>query len=300
MTTFYAATESGLYALGPTRSSELEGCSVTALHVKKNGERWGLADGKELWSDSGQGWQLVARSDDHRLNCVLAHEDGVWVGASDARLLRLDEGQLIPSGSFDAAPGRDDWFTPWGGPPDVRSLAVSDDHLYVNAHVGGILRADLSGSRWEPTIEIGADVHEVSTDYQDGNKLLAATAKGLALSPNRGETWTFNDRGLHAPYSRAIALGDDTLYMTASDGPFGGRAALYRMSEGAEVFTKCDRGLPEWVEGNIDTGCLAVSGANVAFGTEDGRIFVSTDQGDSWDEAATDLGSVRWVEAGPA
>ena len=299
MTNFYVATESGLHSLGPTRSVELEGRSVTALHVKENGERRALVDGEELWSDSGEGWQLVARSDDRRLNCVLAHEDSVWVGASDARLLRLDKGELIPLESFDAAPGRDDWFTPWGGPPDVRSLAVSDHYLYVNVHVGGILRTDLNGSHWEPTIEIGADVHEVLLDYEDGNKLLVGTAKGLGSSSDRGETWTFVDRGLHASYSRAIASGDDTLFMTASDGPFGGRAAIYRLSSDADVFTNCERGLPEWFDGNIDTGGVAASGANVAFGTEDGRVFASIDSGNSWEEAATDLDPVRWVEAGP-
>ena len=299
MTTFYAATASGLHLPGSARSVELEGHDVTALHVEENRRRWALLDGNALWRDAGSGWQLVARSGDHRLNCVLAHEDRVWVGASNARLLRLEDAELVPWEPFDAAPGRDDWFTPWGGPPDVRSLAVSDDHLYANVHVGGILRADLNATRWEPTIEIGADVHEISTDDRDGDKLVAATAKGLALSSNRGETWTFVDRGLHAPYARAIAVGEDALFMTASDGPFGGRAALYRLSDETETFIKCESGLPEWFEGNIDSGCLAASGASVVFGTEDGRVFMSTDHGDSWVEAARDLGPVHWVAVHP-
>ena len=297
--TFYVATTSGLHTVGSSQSLELEGHEVTALHVGENGERWAVLDRSELWRDSGAGWVLVASSDDHRLNSVLAYRGSVWVGASDARLFRLDNADLISWEPFDSAPGRSEWFTPWGGPPDVRSLVGSDRHLYANVHVGGILRGDLLGSRWEPTIEIGADVHEVATNDPDGNDLSAATAKGLARSTDRGESWTFIEGGLHAPYSRAIALGDDALFMTASDGPFGGRAAVYRLQDEEDVFTKCDRGLPEWFEGNIDTGCLATSGSRVAFGTEDGRVFLSADQGNSWEEAATGLSPVRWVEAGP-
>lgn len=296
MTTFYAAATTGLHSLGAGHSVDLDGHDVRAVHFQEGGKRWALVDENELWRDSGAGWELVARSDDHRLNCVIAHEDSVWVGASDARLLRLDGTELIPWESFDAAPGRNEWFTPWGGPPDVRSLAVSDNHLYANVHVGGILRADLNGSLWEPTIEIRADVHEVTVNDRD--ELLTATAKGLARSSDRGETWTFIDGGLHGPYSRAIASGDETVFMTASDGPFGGRAAIYRLPHDADVFVKCEGGLPDWFDGNIDTGCVAASGPNVAFGTEDGRVFISTDSGNSWDEAA-DLGSVRWMEVDP-
>jgi hypothetical protein len=299
MTTLLAATASGLHVLNGAgrRVLELGGRSVDALHVDVSGARWAIVERQELWRDTGAGWETVARSADLRLNCVLARGDGVWTGAVRARLLRLEDGSLVPSESFDAAPGREEWFTPWGGPPDVRSLAASGSHVFVNVHVGGILRSDPAGSSWEPTIAIGSDVHEVVA-APDG-RVAAASARGLATSTDRGETWAFDEDGLHSSYARAVAIGDGTIFMTACDGPFGGRGAVYRRALDAAGLTKCESGLPEWVDGNIDTGCLTASGSRVAFGTEDGSLFLSEDDGASWADVASGLAPVTWVELVP-
>lgn len=299
MSALHVATASGLRSVGGTDRPEMDDRDVNVLHVDAAGNRWALVDRHELWRDAAGSWEMVARSADHRLNCLAVHGENVWVGASDARLGRLEEEELVWSQSFDAAPGRDEWFTPWGGPPDVRSLTVGDGHLFVNVHVGGILRSDLDGSAWEPTIDIGSDVHEVTTGPGGDGSVVAATAWGLALSGDRGETWEFEGEGLHASYARAVGLTDGALFMTASQGPFGGRAAIYRRLRDGRGFTKCENGLPEWFAGNIDTGCVATSGARVAFGTEDGRVFLSEDEGSSWEQAAADLTPVRWLEFGP-
>lgn len=295
MTTLYAATDSGLHVLkgAGRRALELGGRSVGALHMDAGGARWAIVDRRELWRDTGTGWETVARSSDLRLNCVLSHEDDVWVGAEGARLLRLEDGSLVRSESFDAAPGRDEWFTPWGAPPDVRSLATNDSHVFANVHVGGILRSDPDGSSWEPTIEIGSDVHQVIAG--PGGGVAAASAWGLATSKDRGERWEFDKDGLHSSYARAVAIGDGTIFVTACDGPFGGRGAVYRRPLDATGLTKCESGLPEWVDGNIDTGCLTASGSHVAFGTGGGSLFLSEDGGTSWDEVASDLAPMRWV-----
>src|SRR6185503_2199998 len=97
-----------------------------------------------------------------------------------------DGGDLVPIQSFDDVEGRDDWFTPWGGPPDTRSMSEWDDDVYVNVHVGGIVRTDDGGETWMPTIDIEADVHQVTTAE---GVVLAASAGGLATSADRGGTW---------------------------------------------------------------------------------------------------------------
>jgi hypothetical protein len=299
MTTLHVATTSGLLSFGTARRQELEGREVRALHVESAGRRWAVLDQNELWRDSGAGWKKVAQSSDHRLNCVGVHEGGVWVGASEARLLVLENGTLTPLQDFDGAPGREDWFTPWGGPPDVRSLASIDGYQFANVHVGGILRKDPGVNSWVPTIAIDSDVHEVVTDPQKEGSVLAATARGLAVSRDRGGTWEFDIEGLHSSYARAIAIGAHNLFMTAANGPFGGPAALYRRRPDAPGFVKCERGLPQWFDDNIDTGCVATAGLSVAFATQDGRVFASSDEGDSWAELGSDLAPANWVEFAP-
>jgi hypothetical protein len=84
--------------------------------------------------------------------------------------------------------------------------------------------------------------------------------------------------------------------LTASTGPRGGRAALYRRPlDGSGSFQKCEGGLPEWFAENINTACVATFGSQVAFGTHDGRVYLSDDSGVTWAQVAKDLGEVRAV-----
>src|SRR5437763_19482 len=66
---------------------------------------------------------------------------GLLRGTRKARLLRIGENAAVELvGGFDRAPGRDGWYTPWGGPPDTRSISEDRQSVFVNVHVGGVLR----------------------------------------------------------------------------------------------------------------------------------------------------------------
>jgi hypothetical protein len=273
---------------------DLQGHACTAL-AGEGIHLWALVDDTELYRGSGVGsWEGVAEISDRRGRCLLPYDGRLYIGTDEAHLLRLSDGAAEPVASFDEVEGREKWYTPWGGPPDTRSMSVSHRTIYVNVHVGGILRSTNDGGSWEPTIDIDADVHQVLAHPDLPGVVFAATASGLARSENAAYTWSFHDDGLHAPYSRAVTVAGDTLLISASTGPRGGRAALYRrplQSDGP--FERCAAGLPEWFPGNIDTHCLAASGDSVAFGSEDGTVFVSEDEGRTWQQAASGLPAVR-------
>jgi hypothetical protein len=238
----------------------------------------------------------VVEVNDLRANCICPSSSGLLIGTSEAHLQRLAAGELEPVEGFDAAEGRDDWYTPWGGPPDVRSMSrAGDGSIYANVHVGGIVRSWDEGDSWEPTIDIDADIHQVLAPEGLDGLVVAACAMGLVGSDDGGGSWTFETDGLHAPYSRAVAVGNGMLYLSASLGPRGGRAAVYRIPIAGGSFEKCSEGLPEWFSSNIDTFSLASSGSEVAFGTDDGSLFVSGDSGSTWEAWATDLPPVRVV-----
>jgi hypothetical protein len=257
---------------------------ITALAWDGNG--WlVLVDGHEVMRVHGDEVDALGAIDDEAGRCLLPVADGVLLGTAHARLAMLRDGAATILRPFDEAEGRGEWYTPWGGPPDTRSLSAgSDGVLFANVHVGGILRAEAPEGVWSPTIEIDADVHQVLADPLDQDHVVAATARGLAESRDGGGTWRFVDEGLHAPYARAVALDGDRLYLSASTGPRGGRAAVYRRDPGTEALARCSDTLPEWFPGNIDSLCLAAGGGTVVFGTEDGRGFISEDGGGSWRE----------------
>ena len=300
MPSLLIATADGIRRLGdgatsPAGSVQLSGQEVTGLASEGPG-LWATVDGESLWrSADGTAWQHEAGAEGLRANCVSAGPAGVLVGTSEAHLLRFEDGTLRIVPSFDEVDGRAEWYTPWGGPPDSRSISQEPSGTaYVNVHVGGIVRSADGGQTWEPTIDIHADVHQVLARLDRPGGVLAATARGLALSDDAGETWAFRTEGLHATYLRAVAVSGEHVLVSASTGPRGGRAAIYRLPlDGDAGFERCSDGLPEWFSGNIDTFCLAGSEEGAAFASPDGSLFVSRDQGATWELVLEGLSSVR-------
>ncbi|TMK97239.1 MAG: exo-alpha-sialidase [Actinobacteria bacterium] len=294
-------TDDGLHEFGDRSSPgsvQHAGRKVSALAPGPDySNLWAILDEAEVWRTDGPGdWARNATLEGEHLraNCIADTRPGVLVGASDARLYRVGGEGLERVQPFDKVEGRDDWYTPWGGPPDARSISEDSNFLYVNVHVGGVVRSEDEGATWEPTIDIDADVHRV---WAVDGRVLAACARGLAVSEDRGASWAIRTEGLHAVYCRGVALSGDTVLVSASTGPRGGRSALYRGAARGGAFERCRSGLPEWFEHNIDSLCLDAlpdEGA-AAFGTEDGRVFGSGDEGATWTEMASGLPAARCV-----
>lgn len=256
---------------------------------------WAVVDGRGIWHQAnGDGDATTTPLETQRANCVLPHGDRVFVGASDAALFEFAGDELERMESFDAAPGRSAWYTPWGGPPDVRSMAAGvDGTLFVNVHVGGILRSTDGGASWTETLDIHADVHQVVTDPSLAGRAYAATARGLAVTTTNGDSWDFTTDGLHAPYCRAVAVSARYLFLSASGGPGGRHAALFRRQRNGGPLERCTSGLPDWFTTNLDTFCLDAGGELAVAGDASGAVYVSTDDGTSWTIAAEGLPDLR-------
>ena len=285
-------TEAGLFRLGDT-AAELEDRNIADVAIEADGW-WAIADSAVvLRREPGGAWEPTVSVEGTRLTCLHVTPGGLLLGTERAHLLAAREGSAEPVEGFEDAPGRADWYTPWGGPPDVRSIAARGDTLYVNVHVGGILRSDDGGATWSPTIDIHSDVHEVAAPG-DGT-ILAATAYGLAVSRDDGRSWDVDDSGLHATYARAVALSGDWILLTSSLGPRGGDAGIFRRPLRGSGFEKIHNGLPEWFPQNLDTGCLATRNGLVTLGTGDGRVFLSQNHGVSWEQIGEGLPPVNKV-----
>jgi len=291
------ATDEGLHvveAAGPVRVDELAGREVPALAVDGD-RRWAIVDGKELWaSPRGARWSLVAKVPRRKATCLAATPGGLLIGTAGAHLLRLDGDRLAPIRPFDEAEGRSAWHTPWGAPADTRSISAGDTAVYVNVHVGGVLRSADGGASWRPLLDIEHDVHQVLAPAARPGLVLVAAYDGFGVSEDRGDTWRWENDGLHAHYCRAVAVAGDVVLVSASAGHHGRRAALYRRPlAGGAAFERCRDGLPDWFPDNVDTGCLAARGRIVALGSADGSVFLSRDAGLRWQAVAKGLAPVR-------
>ena len=83
--------------------------------------------------------------------------------------------------------------------------------------------------------------------------------------------------------------------VTASTGPFTEEGAVYRkpLSNG-QPFERCETGLPNVFNHNIDTFCLDAKNSEAAFGAY-GTVFVSANEGETWEVAAESLPEIRAV-----
>ena len=280
------------------RSYEIaEDARVSAL-AGRAGRAWALFDRERIELIGAFDVDEVAVLDPPDGQCLAVLPSGeLVIGRAGARLLLAQPeaaSRLQTLGAFDSLPGRDQWQNPAGQTPDLRSLAVdTEGRLYAGVHVGGLWMSEDSGSHWTASIEVAADVHEVTTGV--GGRVAVAAGQGFGWSDDRGSTWHWSTEGLHAPYCRAVALDGDAAYVTASTGPSTRQAALYRSAPVGEPFVKCGRGLPEWFPANIDTACLTARDRVVAFGTPTGEVWQSRDGGESFEKIAFELGPVTAV-----
>ena len=241
----------------------------------------------EVWTYVSGMWNQQV-STDVILNCVCwAPDNRLLVGTERARLAWIADGELNFIDSFDAVPERKLWKTPWGGPPDVRSLAVSTDGtIYANIHVGWIVRSRDGGETWENLQEgLEMDVHQVSTHPSDPATVFAATARGFYLSRDYGDTFTHQRSGMPYYYQRACACfpESDVYLVSTSRGPHSSvDAQLYRTEDAGKNWTLVN-GLPERIGENIDTfQIITVGGANALVVVDDTALYQTDDLGLNW------------------
>jgi len=296
-------TGSGLWELAGETSSPVEvlaGRTVTALTVDGS-TMWAIVDGSSLWARRSGEWKQRAAIDRPPATCLAVTSAGLLVGTEQAHLLQLADTGLARIDAFETAEGRDAWYTPWGDPADVRSIAVAaDGTLHVNVHVGGVARSRDGGKSWAPTVDIEADVHQVLAHPTRAEVVLVAAAEGLGVSRDGGDSWQFATTGLHAHYMRAVAVAGEHVLVSTSTGFQGRRSAIYRKRlEGGTRFERCAEGLPKWFDDNIDTACLAAAGSLVVLGTADGQVFRSLDAGEHWELVIKGLAPIGCVALSP-
>jgi hypothetical protein len=301
-TVLVSTWSNGVFALGgEAREQELGGRSVRALASDGRGGALAIVAGHALCRRAASGrWDTLATSEAN-LSCCVAVGAAIYIGTDDARLLRWsDGGELAPLDGFAAVAGRDKWYGGQAlvdgrlvGPPlGIRSITATADGaaLLANVHVGGIPRSTDGGATWQPTIDVESDVHEVRAHPERPEVVMAAAAVGLCTSRDGGATWVVEHEGLHASYCSAVAFAGKDVIVAASEHHFAAQGGIYRRrGDGGGPLVAVGGGLPEWLDGIADTGCIAATGAAVAIADRNGSVYVSDDAGRRWSRRASGL-----------
>ncbi|MGI5818565.1 MAG: WD40/YVTN/BNR-like repeat-containing protein [Armatimonadota bacterium] len=308
-------TESGLVALddgGHERFRALGERQVSYLSADGDGRLLAIADESELLAvpsieqaDREEPWRTLGALPGARANCLAELGGRIFIGAEDARMwvLPSEGGEPERISSFDAVPSRDEWDTPWGGPPDVRSLAIVAGEapaVYADIHVGWIVRSLDLGETWTQLRDgLHRDVHRVSTHRDRPDRVYAATAQGCFVSEDRGDSWRqhlapFEPRN----YQRCVVpdFADPDLFLcTASLGPHpsgetGCEAMIFRTEDAGESWEAAHGGLPPHFYHNINTHMLAASVQRpgvFAFHDDEENVYLTTDAAREWRKVAT-------------
>ena len=290
-----ATWREGLFVVtGRTFHQELAGQPVSGLAPDGNGGALAIVGGRSLRRRTAAGeWHTIAVSESD-LSCCILVGDRIYVGTDDAQVLCIGaDGNLEQLPGLNEIAGRDRWYAGTAlidgqlvGPPlGIRSMTATCDDavLLANVHVGGIPRSTDGGVTWQPTIDIEHDVHQVCAHPTRADVVVAAAASGLCLSEDSGATWNAERDGLHASYCSAVAFAGDNILVAASAGHFAAQGAIYRRPIDAPgPLLPVGGGLPRWIEGIADTGCIATHASAAAVVDHGGNLYMSEDAGRTW------------------
>src|SRR6266511_4127827 len=268
MARLYAATGNSIVRLdeadgGWITESFLEGTGAQCLAVDPHDPDTvfaGLREGGvRRTQDGGRSWVDCALPEAGVFSLAVGAADGaVYAGTEPSRLFRSDDGgeSWRELEALLQLPSRPTWsFPPRPWTSHVRWIAPSPhnaDLLLVGIELGGLMRSTDGGETWQPADE-GRDRHyawSVAVDHDD----------------------------------------PDLWFVSVSTGPFAAhgrrrrdpQARIYRR-RGRE-WSALDGGLPEPLPA-MPYALVATEGRLFA-GFADGRIWESSDRGDTWTECA--------------
>jgi photosystem II stability/assembly factor-like uncharacterized protein len=292
MATIYAATgESVVRVEDGAAKVTLEGRG-RCLAVSGDTVLAGAGDGAWLSGDGARTWERSSLEADV-YSVAIAADGTLYAGTEPSMLFRSDDGGVTWSEleELRRLPSQPTWsFPPRPWTSHVRWIAPAPDEperLLVGIELGGLMLSEDGGETWHDH-RPGAqkDVHSLAW-HPSGERAYEAGGGGAAWSFDAGRTWRPADDGRDRNYTWSVApdpADPDTWFVSASTGPYaahGGRDAQ------ARIFRR--RGDDPWEpltdELRAMPYALAFDGDGRLYaGFSDGRILVSGDRGDSWEE----------------
>jgi photosystem II stability/assembly factor-like uncharacterized protein len=250
----------------------------------------------------------------------------VWAGTQPSALFRSEDGgehfSLIRS-LWDH-PHRPEWGAGYGGQAIHSILPHPTDpqRVIVAMSTGGVYRTTDGGQTWSPSNtgikayflpdpwpEFGQCVHKIARNPDLPEQVFAQNHHGVYRSDDEGGTWASIADGLPADFGFAMAThphrtGVAYNFPLVADGqriPPENRCRVYRTEDAGKTWTGLDKGLPqEPFYGTVLRDALCVDDAEPAgvyFGTRNGELYASADEGESWAQVAAHLPDVVCVRA---
>jgi photosystem II stability/assembly factor-like uncharacterized protein len=186
---------------------------------------------------------------------------------------------------------------------------------------GGVYVSEDGGTEWTPRSrgitavfmpdelpEYGQCVHKVAVDAGDRDRMYAQNHFGVFRTDDGGGIWTSIAEGLPADFGFPIVSSPRTpgtawvmpLVADMQRVPPDGRLRVHRTTDAGATWTPSTAGLPDgsWTSVLRDAMCAdEAEPTGVYFGTRDGCVYASADEGDTFTLVADHLPDVLTVRA---
>jgi photosystem II stability/assembly factor-like uncharacterized protein len=219
-------------------------------------------------------------------------------------------------------PHRPTW-QPGGGGGAVHTVLPdpASDRVTIAMSTGGVYVSDDGGEKWEPrnrgiTVVFGPDplpeygqcVHKVAIDAAGPDRMYAQNHFGVFRTDDAGVSWTSIAGGLPVDFGFPVVASPTTpgtawvvpLVADMQRVPPDGRLRVHRTRDAGETWTELGEGLPDdaWVAVMRDAFCADDHDpTGLFFGTRDGCVYASRDEGESFTLIADHLPDVLAVRA---
>ena len=198
----------------------------------------------------------------------------------------------------------------------------ASDRVTIAMSTGGVYVSEDGGAQWEPrnrgigvpyqpepTPEYGQCVHKVAVDASGPDRLYAQNHGGVFRSDDAGGSWTSIAEGLPADFGFPIVASPHTpgtawvipLVADMQRVPPDGRLRVHRTRDAGETWTELGAGaLPDgaWTSVLRDAFCSdQADPTGLYFGTRDGCVYASADEGETFTLVVDHLPDVLTVRA---
>ncbi len=255
----------------------------------------------------------------------LVDPDTVYAGVEDAGLfLSRDAGSTW--GELSGLRGHDTgpFWQPGAGGMCLHTIILSPsnpDRIVIAISAAGAFRSDDGGATWKPInrglrsegipdaeAEVGHCVHKVAMHPSRPDVLFMQKHWDVMRSDDAGDNWREVSGNLPSDFGFVIdvhAHEPETIYVLpiTSDSvhfPPEGKLRVYRSRVGGNEWEPLTKGLPQsncYVDVLRDAMAVdSLDQCGIYFGTTGGQVYVSANEGDSWEAIVHDLPAVLSVE----